>query len=84
MNVTTEHNDTQNDRILAALRRAHGDWVPMPQLAAESGAFAVHSRISDLRKLGFAIEVKLEGQRPKRSFYRLTGTVQMPLNLGSQ
>lgn len=85
MNIAPEHTETQCDRILAELRRAQGDWVAMPHLAAVSGAYAVHSRISDLRKLGLDIEVKIEGTRPKQSYYRLLTTVQTTLDLaGSQ
>lgn len=80
MNIIPEHTETQCDRILAELRRAQGDWVAMPHLAAVSGAYAVHSRISDLRKLGLDIEVKIEGARPKQSFYRLLTTVQTAMD----
>lgn len=47
--------ETQCDIILARLRMARGAYVPMPILAAESGAYAVHSRISDLRRRGHHI-----------------------------
>ena len=49
---------SQCDRIRRALEAQQGLWVPMPLLAAESGAYAVHSRVSDLRKRGFTIEHK--------------------------
>lgn len=65
---------TQNERVLARLRQSLGDWVPMPTLAMSSGAFAVHSRVSDLRKQGHRIEQKSErksGSRANHSFYRL-------------
>lgn len=45
----------------------------MPELAAASGAYAVHSRVSDLRADGHQIEVRVEGTRPRRSYYRLVG-----------
>jgi len=48
-------NPTQAQAILARLRAARGDWVPMPELAACSGAYAVHSRIAELRRLGHHI-----------------------------
>jgi biotin operon repressor len=58
---------SQNARILAALEEHRGIWVPMPLLAAESGAFAVHSRIADLRKEGLTIEQR--NQRKGRSIH---------------
>jgi len=50
---------SQCECILAVLQRAIGQldgWVAMPRLARESGAYAVHSRISELRKRGHRIE----------------------------
>ena len=64
--------DTQCGAILARLEAAGGDWVPMPELAQASGAFAVHSRVSDLRSWGHNIEQRSERDgRKVRSFYRL-------------
>lgn len=64
--------DTQCARILELLEFAAGDWVPMPELAKASGAFAVHSRVSDLRSWGHVIEQRSERDgRKVRSFYRL-------------
>ena len=64
--------DTQCGAILARLEAANGDWVPMPELAMVSGAFAVHSRVSDLRSWGHVIEQRSERDgRKVRSFYRL-------------
>ena len=77
MNQTTfqlsSRAPAQADIILAELRRFAGEWVPMPQLAALSGAYAVHSRISDLRKRGYEIDHKNEvsAGRVTKSFYRL-------------
>lgn len=62
---------TQCDIILDALVRARGTWVAMPDLARLSGAFAIHSRISDLRSVGHKIDVRMEGGRPRKSWYRL-------------
>lgn len=70
---------TQAQIILRELMLRHNQWVPMPELAAVSGAYAVHSRISDLRKAGHVIETREEGQRPRKSFYRLTSPVQLAL-----
>ena len=70
----TAVDPTQVERILAVLTQRHGQWVPMPELARESGAYAVHSRISDLRKDGWVIETKIErvrGRRTQASYYRL-------------
>ncbi len=64
---------SQCDRILAALEQARGEWVAMTDLWRVSGAFAVHSRVADLRKRGQAIEHKNERQADGvvHSFYRL-------------
>lgn len=64
-------NPTQADKILERLQRTPGEWVPMPELWEVSGAFAVHSRISELRARGHAIEVKVVGSRPRCSAYRI-------------
>ena len=64
--------DTQCGAILARLEAAEGDWVPMPELAIASGAFAVHSRVSELRSWGHVIEQRSQRVgRKVRSFYRL-------------
>jgi len=68
---STDHRSSQAAAILARLLETPGAWVPMPELAAISGAYAVHSRISDLRKRGYTIECKVVCRRPKHSFYRL-------------
>ena len=47
---------SQCDCILRELENWRGQWVPMPRLYEVSGAFAVHSRIADLRKRGHNIE----------------------------
>ena len=46
---------TQCEAILARLIEARGEWVPMPELCRVSGAYAVHSRIADLRARGHSI-----------------------------
>lgn len=64
--------DTQCGAILARLEAAGGDWVPMPELAQASGAYAVHSRVAELRSWGHVIEQRSERDgRKVRSFYRL-------------
>ena len=63
---------TQCGAILARLEAAGGDWVPMPNLAHDSGAFAVHSRVAELRKRGHAIEQRSDRHgRRVLSYYRL-------------
>lgn len=63
---------TQCGAILARLEAAGGDWVPMPELAQASGAYAVHSRVAELRSWGHVIEQRSERDgRKVRSFYRL-------------
>jgi hypothetical protein len=67
--------DTQCSRILDRLERAKGRWVSLPELSRISGAYAVHSRISDLRARGHAIprpRLKHKG-RTICSAYRLDG-----------
>lgn len=65
---------SQCDRIQAALEAKRGQWVAMPDLWRASGAFAVHSRISDLRKKG--LDITQESHRDQaglvHSFYKLT------------
>jgi hypothetical protein len=72
------------EKILARLQESPGEWVAMPELYRVSGAFAVHSRISDLRKRGHVIEQwneweDLGGRRAEgggricKSSYRLVG-----------
>jgi hypothetical protein len=63
---------TQNGRILAVLEEAQPHWVGMPRLVETSGSYAVHSRISDLRRMGYAIEQRsLRDGRKVWSYYRL-------------
>lgn len=73
---------TQAQAIYAELRRRPGAWVAMPRLYQVSGAFAVHSRISELRSDGHAIDCHVRrGRRGGRSFsfYRLTTTTPILL-----
>lgn len=69
---TENIHTTQAAQILARLMESRGEWVPMPELAALSGAYAVHSRVSELRERGYHIQCKVVTcKRSKRSFYRL-------------
>ncbi len=64
-----ENSDpTQAELILARLRKTPGQDVPMPELYAVSGAFAVHSRVAELRAQGYRIECRVRGSRPRHSF----------------
>lgn len=63
---------SQAARILAALERANGAWVPMPELVRLSGAYAVHSRVSDLRLAGWQVRHRnIYSGRKVFSEYRL-------------
>lgn len=63
---------TQAQCILSELERCPGRWVSLPDLCRVSGAYAVHSRISDLRALGHSIENKCgRVGRTVTSWYRL-------------
>lgn len=64
---------SQAQKILAVLRTRKGQWVSMLDLWKASGAFAVHSRISDLRKRAHVIEHKneFEDGGAVHSFYML-------------
>lgn len=68
----------QTLRILDLLMEMRGFWVPMPELAKEASptrcgiGVAVHSRIADVRRMGFSVEHKnewVDGQC--HSFYRI-------------
>jgi len=64
---------SQCDRIGARLMASPGQWVAMTELWQVSGAFAVHSRVSDLRRSGMVIEQKNEHRADGtiHSFYRV-------------
>ena len=54
MNQAEFHFDSapasQAGRILAYMRARKGQWIPMVELGALVGAWAVHSRIADCRR----------------------------------
>jgi hypothetical protein len=58
--------------ILAELESKRGQWVAMPDLVRIAGAFAVHSRIADLRSRGHRIS-HMNNKRGRKvwSYYRL-------------
>ena len=63
---------TQNDRLEAIFREHPGEWLPMPDLARGIRAYAVHSRVADLRRRGMQIESRSTtqpGTRQRHSFY---------------
>ena len=73
---------TQAKRILERLQQEPGEWVSMPTLAGCSGAYAVHSRVAELRTHGHEIEWKARrvvGKKTCLSFYRLVVPVPSPL-----
>jgi hypothetical protein len=60
--------------ILGRLLATPNEWVSVWELHEVSGALAVHSRISDLRKLGYPIDhknVHPKGKTTIHSFYRI-------------
>ena len=63
---------TQNDRLEEIFRAYPGEWLAMPWLAGEIGAYAVHSRVADLRRRGMRIASRSTthpGTRQRHSFY---------------
>ena len=47
---------TQTDALINVLHEAGGEWVSMVSLGEAIGAWAVHSRAADARKMGLNIE----------------------------
>jgi hypothetical protein len=68
--TTTRAGQSQNAKLRDYLLARPNVWLPMPTLADAIDAYAVHSRIADLRKSGMTISHKSEGQSPRKSFYR--------------
>jgi hypothetical protein len=66
-------NPSQADKILRRLQFTADIWVSMPDLSQVSGAYAVHSRIAELRKRGHVIENRTEQAEDgtRLSWYRL-------------
>jgi hypothetical protein len=61
---------TQRGEILALLIKAHGDWVPSPEVMACAAQY--NARVFELRRLGFAIENRTEALNGERhSWFRL-------------
>lgn len=49
---------SQTDKLIAYLEKHRGEWMPLPTLVAVCGGYAIHSRASDARKLGYNVEQK--------------------------
>ena len=66
---------SQAKLIHAALERKRGCWVSLLHLHHVSGAFAVHSRVAELRRRGYSIENRTERAEDGacESWYRLIG-----------
>jgi hypothetical protein len=65
-----EQKQIQRNRILQVLAAAHGDWVPLPQIATLAAQY--NARIFELRHLGHVIKNKTEVLAGVRhSWYRL-------------
>jgi len=64
---------TQNARLMEIFRSRPNQWIPMPEIASEISAYAVHSRVADLRRLGWTVVNRQErpgGKGPRLSYYR--------------
>lgn len=62
---------TQTDLLREFLMARPRRWCAMPRLAEEIGAYAVHSRVADLRAEGLVVVNKIRCHRGRRwSFYR--------------
>ena len=63
---------SQSSAVLKYLTACKGEWIEMPTLVGYSGAYAVHSRVSDLRREGHSITNMVDrSTKPYKSFYRL-------------
>jgi hypothetical protein len=61
---------TQRDQILGLLIRAHGEWVPLPEVMQHAAQYG--ARIHELRRMGFTIENRIETVNGDRhSWFRL-------------
>lgn len=64
---------TQCARILRLLIEARGAWVPLPQVMACAAQY--NARVLDLRRLGYAIENRIEKiNRKRHSWFRLVNS----------
>jgi hypothetical protein len=68
---------TQQGTILRLLIAAHGDWVPLPKIAACAAQYNL--RIFSLRRLGFRIENRSEQiDGARHSWFRLVRGQEQP------
>jgi hypothetical protein len=73
----TGKSPSQTDALINLLHESNGEWVSMVQLGEQIGAWAVHSRVADARRMGCNIENRIEvrtlvsGEKKRFSFYRL-------------
>ena len=51
---------SQTDKLINVLHHANNEWVSLPQLVEAVGGYAIHSRVSDARKLGCNIINRVE------------------------
>ena len=71
--VVSQVAESQNDRLQAHFQACAGEWLAMPDLVRVVGAYAIHSRVAELRKRGMMIvnkRVREPGSRLCHSFYR--------------
>jgi hypothetical protein len=64
---STSTRKTQRGRLLGKLRSRTGHWFPLPEILA-LGIAQYSARIFELRRLGYRIENKREGEH---TFFRL-------------
>jgi hypothetical protein len=64
--------ESQVRLLLTYLSDNRNEWVSMPDMVRRCGGYAVHSRVADLRKLGYPIENRVDrSTKPYKSFYKL-------------
>ncbi|MGH9504800.1 MAG: hypothetical protein ACRD20_18260 [Terriglobales bacterium] len=72
--IAPDSRNTQRSRILGLLIDARGAWVPLPRVL-ELGAAQYGARILELRRLGFNIENRRDGEH---SAFRLLPGPSLP------
>lgn len=67
---------SQNERLESLFRSRPNEWLPMTDLGRAIGAWAVHSRVADLRAHGMDIENRTQKDDGETlSFYRFNAGV---------
>jgi hypothetical protein len=69
--MTSRQKFRQRDRLLDLLKRRHLQWIPLPDILA-LGIAQYNARIYELRRIGYGIENKQEGDH---SWFRLVTTL---------